>query len=111
MVNIKEFKAKLLDKKEELSLRLCALSDDLHRKKGPIPMDFSDQATFVENDEVLERLQLIEREELEQVNQALKNLEQEHYGQCKECGQHIDESRLKAMPWAPTCRFCHNQFY
>jgi DnaK suppressor protein len=40
------------------------------------------------------------------VRAALKNIENGEYGLCRECGNHIPDRRLDAIPWAEYCIPC-----
>ena len=51
----------------------------------------------------------MESETLKKINEALRRLEEGTYGDCAECGQRIAEARLKALPFASTCRECQQQ--
>lgn len=46
---------------------------------------------------------------LKKIDEALHRLEEGTYGDCVECGQKIAEARLKALPFASTCRECQQQ--
>jgi DnaK suppressor protein len=48
----------------------------------------------------------MESETLKKIDEALRRLEEGSYGDCAECGQRIAEARLKALPFANTCREC-----
>jgi len=48
----------------------------------------------------------MESETLKKIDEALRRLEEGTYGDCAECGQRIVEARLKALPFANTCREC-----
>ena len=48
----------------------------------------------------------MESETLKKIDEALRRLEEGSYGDCTECGQKIAEARLKALPFANTCREC-----
>jgi DnaK suppressor protein len=48
----------------------------------------------------------MESETLKKIDEALRRLEEGTYGDCSECGQRIVEARLKALPFANTCREC-----
>ena len=41
---------------------------------------------------------------LEDVNDALRRLDDGTYGKCTLCGREIDEARLRAIPETPYCR-------
>jgi RNA polymerase-binding protein DksA len=48
----------------------------------------------------------IERERLIQIDEALIRIDRGAYGVCAQCGVHIPESRLDAVPWAELCIVC-----
>ena len=43
---------------------------------------------------------------LERVNEAVRRMDEGAYGRCADCGELIDASRLRAMPFAVRCRDC-----
>jgi DnaK suppressor protein len=45
-------------------------------------------------------------ETLNKINQALRRLEEDVYGNCFECGDNIAAPRLKALPFAVRCKDC-----
>ena len=105
-VDMQEIKKKLETKKNEIEQRLQALLKDKRRYGEAIPQDFSDQAQMIENDEVIDSLDKLEREELSQINEALKKLENGSYGVCINCNSEISINRLRAMPYALLCIDC-----
>jgi DnaK suppressor protein len=50
-----------------------------------------------------------EVEALQNVDEALRSLEQGTYGLCDECGGAIEVPRLKALPFVRTCIGCQSQ--
>jgi len=52
-------------------------------------------------------LEILEREdiELKDIDDAIERIENKTYGVCEECSKHINENRLKVIPYA---RFCIN---
>ena len=40
------------------------------------------------------------------IQEAIKTIDQGHYGECVDCGETISEKRLEAVPWARTCIRC-----
>lgn len=103
---MQEIKKKLEAKKNEIEQRLQALLKDKKRYGEALPQDFSDQAQAIENDEVIDSLDKLEREELAQINDALKKLENGSYGTCINCNSKIAVTRLRAMPYALLCIDC-----
>ena len=51
----------------------------------------------------------MESETLKKIDEALRRLEEGTYGDCAECGLKIAEPRLKALPFANTCRECQER--
>lgn len=43
---------------------------------------------------------------LRQIENSLQQLKEDRYGVCEECGEDIDERRLKVMPFASHCIDC-----
>ena len=48
-------------------------------------------------------------ETLSKVNEALRRLDENTYGNCFECGDEISEARLRALPFAVRCKDCEEQ--
>ena len=40
------------------------------------------------------------------ISEALERIENHTYGLCADCGEHISEKRLAALPWAKYCILC-----
>lgn len=40
------------------------------------------------------------------IETALERIQAGEYGECEDCGEPINTSRLKAVPWAPKCVTC-----
>ncbi|MCB9091940.1 MAG: TraR/DksA family transcriptional regulator [Halobacteriovoraceae bacterium] len=100
------FKQKLLDLRGELLQRVENLDADKKRKYGALNADFEEQASQLENDEVVDALDDMERSELSQINRALVKIQQNKYGTCENCGTTISEKRLEALPYASKCIKC-----
>jgi RNA polymerase-binding protein DksA len=43
---------------------------------------------------------------LEEIDAALRRIEEGTYGTCTNCGKQISEERLEALPWASLCIDC-----
>lgn len=100
----------LLDMKRKM---WADLRDELFRKLGK---DYSQQFDIPHDIEDLSLMDVIEdtgiavadirRRELEELDEALLKLDEGTYGMCSECEEHIDEERLKAVPFAVFCVKC-----
>ena len=104
MQTLKHFKTKLLNRKDELTLRINAIDKDI-RHEG-MSADWTEQATERENDEVLESLGMASEDEVLHINQALERIEAGNYFSCRSCGQDIPVSRLELLPFSTTCVSC-----
>ena len=106
MLDHAEVRSTLLSELDTMLKRHKVLGDHLTNKDRTVPQDWSEQATFRENDEVLERLDDQAVSEIRQIRAALNRLDKGTYGVCGRCGEDIPEGRLKALPFALTCTGC-----
>lgn len=97
----------------ELRTRLlCRRNTILRRAQDDLPMLESSAEPAdglgmeVDDLDVLFRIDLSERRELNRINNALERMEIGSYGTCRVCGGKIDHSRLQSEPYAETCRRC-----
>ena len=106
---LEKFKSQFEQEKADLVTRLTAIGDSKTRSKGAISADSSEAAVEIQGDEVVDRLEDIERNRLNQIEQALKRMEAGSYGMCSSCGNEISEARLNAMPAASVCMDCKQE--
>ena len=93
---LKERLARLGDRTEKIEADL--------RKPGN--RDWTERATELENDAVLELLNEAELSEMRDIRNALARIESGTYGVCERCGDSIGERRLEAVPIASVCIDC-----
>jgi RNA polymerase-binding protein DksA len=98
------------DLKQQLQTRLADLleraeviEDDL---RNPLDADSSEQAVDLADDEALEGVDDVLRDEIHQVRMALLRIENGTYGACAVCGEEIPLGRLEARPIATRCINC-----
>lgn len=72
----------------------------------PIPQDFEEQATEVENDETKFALEQELTVELRNVEHALQRLAEGTYNICASCGAEINPERSLAIPSTTLCIDC-----
>jgi DnaK suppressor protein len=68
--------------------------------------DLADKAASAYSKELNFSLSDGERETLVLVEEALRRIDDNTYGNCFNCGQTIGEKRLKAVPWTRYCIDC-----
>jgi DnaK suppressor protein len=102
-VDLTEIRRQLEAKLDKLSRRVAHIGSNLRRPGDP---DSQEQATEMENDEVLERLEVAERREIEAIRNALSRIEAGTYTECARCGEDIPEGRLRAVPETNVCAGC-----
>ncbi len=106
MLDLAHYKSLLIDLRQELTKRVKAIEKDLHHVEEKVEQDFAEQATQRENDDVLNSLDNDAKDKLIAIDKALLRIETGDYGYCEECGEAIDEKRLKAIPFAIRCIDC-----
>lgn len=96
--------------RERIEAQMAALAQRAGRIEGDLrkalDRDWPEQATQVENDQVLEGLDAMTLAELKILHAALRRIDAGTYGSCARCGQPIAEARLAALPTAITCVGC-----
>ena len=93
----------LQNKLTQLQQRLGKVERDLRQTPEP---DSEERAISRANDDVLERLDESDREEIRQLQEAIALIDAGTYGLCTLCGKSITPARLAALPYASTCITC-----
>lgn len=119
-MNKEKLKEKLKEEKVRLVEELGAMGKIVNKETGDWEaspedeMNFQevqDEADMAERAEDFEerssKVNLLEKR-LQDINQALEEIETDKYGVCKSCGKTIEEDRLVANPAAQTCKECMN---
>jgi DnaK suppressor protein len=96
--------------REQLEARLADIGQRVGRIEADLrrehDRDWTEQATELANDEVLEGLDDMGREEVQAIRATLRRIEDGTYGFCVECRGPIDDKRLEAVPTAALCVYC-----
>lgn len=90
----------------ELEQRFNKITDNITHANEPLSRDFEEQATEMENSEVVDFLGNFTRDEMIQIKQAIKRIDDGEYGICVECGEAVLPQRLKILPFAAKCIRC-----
>jgi RNA polymerase-binding protein DksA len=78
----------------------------IHSNVVRMPSDMADVGTDAFEQELTLDLLGNEKKVLEQIDAALKRIEDGSYGRCEECGRNISKARLAAIPYAALCVRC-----
>lgn len=110
LAEIREFKALLLEKLEEILDNVSCMEEETLRKTrtdlSNLPFHMADAGT--DTYELENTLGLVdsERKLLEEVINALGRIENNTYGICEGNNEPIPRERLRAIPWARYCIAC-----
>ena len=69
-------------------------------------LDAAESSEMDIQDEIEFALIQMKAETLNKIDEALRRLEESTYGYCFECGEEINEKRLRALPFAVRCKDC-----
>ena len=69
-------------------------------------LDAAESSELDIQDEIEFALIQMKAETLNKIDEALRRLEEGTYGYCFECGEEINEKRLRALPFAVRCKDC-----
>jgi DnaK suppressor protein len=102
-MNTEHFKKLLLAKRRELQANLAALEGEASASGDAEVRDYTDAATASQGTSEAFEESSIESQTLEEVQDALRRIEDGSYGKCTVCGREITPARLEAVPWTPYC--------
>ena len=105
-MDIDRIKKELLERKAELESRLERTHRHIYHKDEPVSANFNEQIKQTENDDLVMALEEDAKEEIGQINRALRRIENGEYLECSRCGEAIAEARLQAIPYADLCIRC-----
>lgn len=106
MKDYQGIREKLLTLQNEFESRLEGIRKDVTQ---PRSRDWEEQATELENSEVLDALGQEAEDELRKIKRALNRLDSGDYGLCMDCGAEIPLARLEARPFSSRCVDCAEQ--
>jgi DnaK suppressor protein len=112
VVNKKELdavKKNLLVRRHEIVDKLSDAQDQSKMIETDIAQDLADKAESSYTKEFLLSLSNAEREELLQIDAALKRVAKGEYGVCQICQKEIGKKRLNALPWTSLCIECQEK--
>jgi DnaK suppressor protein len=103
---VQQLAEQLRGRRAELGAQLQAATEAaVHDSPGEV-VDFKDVAAEDARAWVDEAAHSHATQELDQIAGALSRVEAGTYGQCEDCGEGIDERRLRALPATRYCTAC-----
>jgi DnaK suppressor protein len=103
------YKKKLLARREEL-LKTIARTEEEGRQADDDPtVDLADKAANSYTKEFLFGMTNTDRVLLNQIDVALKRIQEDEYGICANCEEEMQQKRLEAVPWAKHCINCQEK--
>ena len=106
MADQKAVRAELEEKLDRMFRQHGKLSAHLKNEDRTVPIDWSERAQFLENDEVLEALEDRTRERIEALTLALHRMDEGIWSTCANCGKEISDERLDILPTTTVCAAC-----
>ena len=102
-----KFKKIFVEQRQQLLMNVSVIDENLMVR--PEDKDEVDQANA--DIEQNMRMQLKNRENftLQKVNEAIRRIEEGTYGECNNCGDHIELRRLQARPTTTLCIACKEE--
>ncbi len=103
------YKEKLLARRNEIVKKLSEFRNESKEVEADIAQDVADKAESSYTKEFLLSLSDAERDQLFQIDAALKRIERKEFGGCQMCQKEISKKRLNALPWTPYCIECQEK--
>jgi len=106
------YRERLLALRASLLGDMTQMEDDAlnaHTRTTSIPTDREEIGSDDADQELTVILLGGEKNAFDQIDGALKRIDDGNYGRCEECGEQIPKSRLDAIPYAAECEHCTSQ--
>ena len=105
-MTVSEYKDALLRKRAEIvaesSAKPLQTTMDNDTRQG----DLADQASGNNEVHIQLKLKQTDAKILQAIEEALFRIEEDTYGECRDCGEEIAAARLNAIPWTRVCISC-----
>ena len=101
-----DFRKLLAAKKESIIRKLTDTITESKEMESNVAQDLVDKAETSYTKEFLLSLSDGEREQLLQIDEAIKRLDHSEFGVCQVCQKEIGGKRLQAIPWTSMCINC-----
>ncbi len=105
-INLSHFKEMLLLRKAELEKILFNIQNEIKDINSIETKDEADLAASNMDSGRNFQIYMKQKKELDEINEALKKIEEGTYGICEMCDEPINEERLRIKPYAKYCIIC-----
>jgi DnaK suppressor protein len=108
-VNVKQFRAMLDEKANELRSHMGAHSASAVLAVQEDPYDSADWAEKSHEEWIFLQKNSVDMALLREIEEALVRMREGTYGTCQDCGLPVSKKRLEALPWARFCVSCQER--
>ena len=103
------YKKKLQTRREELVKTIARTEEEGRTADDDPTVDLADKAANSYTKEFLFGQTSSDRNMLNQIDEALKRIRNNAFGQCASCQEEMQQKRLEAVPWAKHCISCQEK--
>jgi DnaK suppressor protein len=103
------YKKKLTTRREELMKTIARTEEEGRQADDDPTVDLADKAANSYTKEFLFGMTNTDRTILNMIDEALKRIKVNEYGQCANCQEEMQQKRLEAVPWAKHCITCQEK--
>jgi DnaK suppressor protein len=103
------YKKKLVTRREELMKTIARTEEEGRQADDDPTVDLADKAANSYTKEFLFGMTNTDRVILNQIEAALKRIDNDDYGVCANCQEELQQKRLEAVPWAKHCISCQEK--
>ena len=103
------YKKKLLNRRDELVKTITRTEEEGRQADDDPTVDLADKAANSYTKEFLFGQTSTDRNMLNMIDEALKRIRNEDYGQCLSCQEEMQTKRLEAVPCAKHCIACQEK--
>ena len=103
------YKKKLLTRRDELVKTITRTEEEGRQADDDPTVDLADKAANSYTKEFLFGQTSTDRNMLNLIDEALKRIRNEEFGQCLSCQEEMQQKRLEAVPWAKHCIACQEK--
>jgi len=103
---LQQYRERLLAQQQQIEQRIFRTASDLYAMESDRDIEFMDHSQEEAANDPMVALDERSRYLVEEIQAALRRIEDGTYGDCVRCGEPIDVARLEALPMARRCVRC-----